>query len=323
MSLRIVFAGTPEFAVPALQGLIDSKHTVIAVYTQPDRPAGRGQKLQQSAVKISALSHRLPIYQPLNFKDPLDVNIFKNLQADVMIVAAFGLILPPSILSVPSFGCLNIHASLLPRWRGAAPIQRAILADDKTTGITIMQMNEGLDTGDMLSHHICPIEPADTSKTLHDKLALMGKTAILETLNLLEKNALNPQKQNVRLATHAAKITKAEAKINWQESASHLDRKIRAFNPWPVAFTEIAGENLRIWSAKALPPQTPNAIPGTIIEAAQEKLIIATGDGCLQLLEIQLPGRKRLPVREVLQAGGGMFAVGRTLQGQNATSDKV
>ena len=314
MSLRIVFAGTPEFAVPALEGLIDSKHTVIAVYTQPDRPAGRGQKLQQSAVKISALAHNLPVYQPLNFKDPADVNIFKNLQADVMIVAAFGLILPKSILSLPSFGGFNIHASLLPRWRGAAPIQRAILADDKTTGITIMQMNEGLDTGDMLSHHVCPIESADTSKTLHDKLALIGKTAILEILNLLEKNALNPQKQNNLLATHAAKITKGEAKVNWQENASNLDRKIRAFNPRPVAFTEIAGETLRIWSAKALPQQTTNAVPGTILEAAQETLIIATGDGCLQLLEIQLPGRKRLPVREVLQAGGKIFRVGSVLK---------
>lgn len=314
MSLRIVFAGTPEFAVSTLQGLIDSKHTVIAVYTQPDRPAGRGQKLQQSAVKISALAHHLPVYQPLNFKDPLDVNIFKNLQADVMIVVAYGLILPKSILNLPSFGCLNIHASLLPRWRGAAPIQRAILADDKTTGITIMQMNEGLDTGDMLLHATCRIELNDTSKTLHDKLALIGKTAILDALDFLEKNALNPQKQNDLSATHAAKITKAEAKINWQESASNLDRKIRAFNPWPVAFTEIAGENLRIWSAKALPQQTTNAVPGTILEAAEETLTVATGDGCLQLLEIQLPGRKRLGVKEVFQANGSLFAVGSILR---------
>ena len=313
MSLRVVFAGTPEFAVPTLQGLIDSKHSVIAVYTQPDRPAGRGQKLQQSAVKQCAILHDLPVYQPLNFKDPTEIERFQDLQPDVLIVVAYGLILPKSILSIPSFGCLNVHASLLPRWRGAAPIQRAILANDEKTGITIMQMDEGLDTGDMLLQTVCPIEATDTSQSLHDKLAWLGKIALLDTLDFLGKKTLHPQKQDESFAKHAAKIAKREAKINWQESASFLERKIRAFNPWPVVFTERDQETLRIWSAKALPQKTI-AAPGTILEIQQDSLIVATGDGCLQLLEIQLPGRKRLGIKEVLQANRSLFAVGNILK---------
>ena len=301
MSLRIVFAGTPEFSLPTLQGLIDSKQTVVAVYTQPDRPAGRGQTIQQSPIKACALAHGIPVYQPLNFKSPDEQLIFKNLQADVMVVVAYGLILPKVILKMPKFGCLNIHGSLLPRWRGAAPIQRAILAGDITTGITIMQMDEGLDTGDMLSHHACAIQPKDTSKILHDKLALLGKTALLNALDLLEKNELNPQKQDTSQATYAAKISKAEAKINWQESALVLERKIRGFNPWPIAFTEIAGQTIRIFTAEALEKQVTEK-PGTIVEITPESVVVATGEGTLRLLEIQLPGKKRLPVKDVLHS---------------------
>jgi methionyl-tRNA formyltransferase len=301
MSLRIVFAGTPEFALPTLQALIDSKHTVVAVYTQPDRPAGRGQAIQQSPIKTYALTEAIPVYQPLNFKSADEQLIFKNLQADVMVVVAYGLILPKAILSTPKFGCLNIHGSLLPRWRGAAPIQRAILAGDTTTGITIMQMDEGLDTGDMLSFHAWVIESQDTTKTLHDKLAILGKAALLDALDLLEKNALNPQKQDALQATYAAKILKAEAKINWQESAIILERKIRGFNPWPVAFTEIAGQTIRIFAAQILAKYSAEK-PGTIVEITPESVVVATGEGTLSLLEIQLPGKKRLPIKDVLHS---------------------
>ncbi|HXH55011.1 MAG TPA: methionyl-tRNA formyltransferase [Gammaproteobacteria bacterium] len=307
--MRIVFAGTPEFAVQPLKALLHSKHSVIAVFTQPDRPAGRGQTLHQSPVKALGQLHHIPVYQPNRLKNSEEQAKLLELQPDLLIVVAYGLLLPKTILDIPKFGCINIHASLLPRWRGAAPIQHAVLAGDKMTGICTMQMDEGLDTGDILLRIPCTITPQETSKTLHDKLATLGAVALLETLEKLEKNALVPEKQDPATATIATKISKADAKIDWQESAEVIDRKIRAFNPWPVAFAELSGQTIRIWSAKTNLTATVNhkIKPGAIIEIHKDSMDIATGDGVLTLLEMQLPGGKRLPVGEILHAKGALF----------------
>lgn len=312
--MNIVFAGTPEFAIPPLKALLDSKHSVIAVFTQPDRPAGRGQTLHQSPVKALAQLHNIPVYQPTRLKNPEDQETLRELKPDLLVVVAYGLILPKVVLTIPKFGCINIHASKLPRWRGAAPIQHAILAGDKTTGICTMQMDEGLDTGDILLEKTCDIAPEDTSQTLHDKLALLGATALIETLNQLEQGLLSPQKQDPNIpTTYATKISKADAKVDWQESAIVIDRKIRAFNPWPVAFTELAGQTIRIWSAK--PSLTATIIqnkikPGTIINIHKDSMDVATGDGVITLLELQLPGGKRLPVSDILHAKGALLQGG-------------
>lgn len=307
--MRIVFAGTPEFAVRPLEALLQSKHAVIAVFTQPDRPAGRGQVLHESPVKKLAQSHGIPIYQPVRLKNPEEQAILHELQPDLLVVVAYGLILPQAVLEIPKFGCINVHASLLPRWRGAAPIQHALLAGDTTTGICTMQMDAGLDTGDVLLSMACTIDPEETSQTLHDKLTTLGTAALLETLEKLEQNTLVPQKQDSATATYATKIAKADAKIDWQESAAVIDRKIRAFNPWPVAFAELAGQTIRIWSARPnLQVNLNHTIkPGTIVEIRKDSMDVATGDGILTLLEIQLPGGKRLPVKEILHARGGLF----------------
>ena len=307
--MRIVFAGTPEFAIPPLEALLKSKHSVIAVFTQPDRPAGRGQTIHQSPVKTLAQLHHIPVYQPNRLKNPEEHAKLHALQPDLLIVVAYGLLLPKAVLDIPKFGCINIHASLLPRWRGAAPIQHAILAGDKTTGICTMQMDEGLDTGDVLLRVSCTIAPQETSKTLHDKLATLGATALLDTLEKLEQKALAPEKQEPTTATYATKISKTDAKIDWQESADAIDRKIRAFNPWPVAFAELSGQTIRIWSAKPnLTATVNNKIkPGAIIAIHKDSMDVATGDGVLTLLEIQLPGGKRLPVAEILHAKEALF----------------
>ena len=265
---RIIFAGTPDFAAEALSALISSEHDVVAVYTQPDRPAGRGRKLRASPVKEVAVKNDIPVLQPENLKETETQDVLRAFNADVMVVAAYGLILPQAILDIPRFGCLNIHASLLPRWRGAAPIQRAIAADDKESGITIMQMNAGLDTGDILHLSSCPITEKDTGGDLHDRLASIGANAILETLKVLCSDALKPVVQDDSLATYAHKLDKKEAQINWYHSAVEIDRLIRAFNPWPVAFTLIDDKPLRIWQAQALSnePNTETDIkPGTIL----------------------------------------------------------
>ncbi len=302
--MRILFAGTPEFAIAPFKALLSSAHSVIAVFTQPDRPAGRGQTLHQSPVKILAGLHNIPVYQPVKLKSAEEQEVLRSLKPDLLVVVAYGLILPKAVLDIPKFGCINIHASLLPRWRGAAPIQHAILAGDKMTGICTMQMNEGLDTGDILLKKTCDITPDETSQTLHDKLALLGSTALIETLDQLEQGTLSPQKQDPNiLTTYATKISKADAKIDWQESAIAIDRKIRAFNPWPIAFAELNGQTIRIWSAK-LNSSTlleKNIKPGTIIKKHKEGIDVITGDGILTLLEIQLPGGKRLPVEEILR----------------------
>lgn len=300
-SLKIIFAGTPEFAVPTLQALVAAQYEIIGVYTQPDRPAGRGQKLTASPVKQFALQHHLPVFQPKTLRDTAEQQRLQSLQADVMIVVAYGLILPQIVLEIPRYGCINVHASLLPRWRGAAPIQRAILAGDKKTGITIMQMNAGLDTGDILKQVACEIKSEDISADLHERLAKLGAQALLDTLKELQTGKLQPKFQDETQANYAQKIEKAEAKIDWNLSAIELDRKVRAFNPWPIAFTELNGEIIRLWKTQPL-PQKPSAKPGTIVQANKDGIDVATSDGTLRILELQLSGGKRMSVASFLNA---------------------
>lgn len=306
--MRIVFAGTPEFALEPLKALLDSKskHQIVGVFTQPDRPAGRGQNLHLSPVKELALLHHIPVYQPLRLKDPLEQALLRDLDPDLMVVVAYGLILPQAVLEFPKYGCINIHASLLPRWRGAAPIQHALLAGDLCTGISIMQMDAGLDTGDVLFTYPYDIKPTETSKTLHDTLSVLGAKALMETLEKLESGTLSPQKQNSEASTYAHKISKQDAKIDWTCTAEDLDRKIRAFNPWPIAFTELQGQTIRVWAARS-EALAVDAVPGTIIRCDKDSIDVATGAGVLKLLELQLPGGKRLPVREILKSKHALF----------------
>lgn len=314
--MKLIFAGTPEFAAIALQALIDAGHEIVAVYTQPDRPAGRGQKLTPSAVKSLALQHGLPVHQPLSLKSSTDEGLaaqqqLKDYAADVMVVAAYGLILPKAVLEIPRLGCLNIHASLLPRWRGAAPIQRALLAGDTETGITIMQMDVGLDTGDMLYKTSCPIEAVDTSSSLHDKLALQGGqaiTAVLTSLDTLQDYQAQREVQDGTQASYAQKLVKAEARINWQLPASEIDRQIRAYQPWPVSFCELAGQTLRVWSARPLaepdhPAVLEPMIAGSVIAVDKHGVQVLCGDHTvLQLTSLQWPGGKALNSVQMLQA---------------------
>lgn len=303
--LRIVYAGTPEFAVPALLSLLKANYDVCAVYTQPDRPAGRGRKLQPSPVKKIATEWNIPVCQPSSLKEETAQQALQAHQADVMVVAAYGLILPPAVLQAFPFGCINIHASLLPRWRGAAPIHRAILAGDTETGITIMQMDKGLDTGDMLLKVTCPIATGMNADQLHDQLADLGSDAILETLSLLEKNALQPEPQNDDESCYAAKLEKSEALINWQHPAAELARQVNAFNPWPVAETYLQGKRLRIWEASAIASKAAaknDQKPGDIINTSTSGIDVLTSDGMLRLHKIQLPGKKPVEAAAFLNA---------------------
>ena len=309
--LKIVFAGTPEFAAIALAQLIKHEHEIVAVYTQPDRPAGRGRKLAPSPVKQIALDHHIPVEQPASLKkDPAAIDKLKHYAPDVMIVAAYGLLLPQSVLDIPTYGCLNIHASLLPRWRGAAPIQRAILAGDQETGITIMQMDAGLDTGDKLLVRPLLITAHSTAGDLHDQLAALGSQAILQTLDDLAANKLHPHKQDPSLATYAKKLDKHEAWIDWTQSAQHIDRQIRAFNPWPVAQTRIEDKVVRLRKAQRI-DTTSDAAPGTIVRADNDGIDVTCGDGQLRLLDGQLPGGKPLSVNDLLNGHSALFAPGQ------------
>lgn len=311
MSLNIVFAGTPDFADIILKRLLSSHHHVQAVFTQPDRPAGRGKKLQMSPVKQTALSHDIPVHQPLNFKTHDSVDTLKQLEADLMIVVAYGLILPEPVLNAPKLGCLNVHASLLPRWRGAAPIQRAILAGDKTTGISIMAMDEGLDTGPVYSDAQCTIEEADTAQSLHDKLAELGSETLLDTLTQLEKNQVTPIPQSHDGVTYAHKLKKVEAKIHWQLASQEIERQVRAFNPWPIAFTQIGDKALRVWEAKHSPDTSSANTPGEIL-SVDDGIKVATGQGSLLLTQLQLPGKKACSASELVRGYPELFAVGNT-----------
>lgn len=304
-TLKIIFAGTPDFSVPPLQALIDSEHEVVAVYTQPDRPSGRGRKLKPGPVKQCALDHDIPVYQPLSLRDKDAQKILIEHDADLMVVVAYGLILPIEILQAPKLGCINIHASLLPRWRGAAPIQRAILAGDKQSGVTIMQMDVGLDTGDMLFKKICAIEMDDTGSSLHDRLSIMGAEALIETLPMIINKTIQPETQNNDEACYAEKLNKAEALLDWQQTAQSLQHKINAFNAWPVAQTEIKFKDkiqmLRIWQAMVV-DETSTKTPGTVLKCDKKGIDVATSDQVLRLLSVQLPGGKPMQANAFVNA---------------------
>jgi len=302
MGYRILFAGTPEFSVAPLQALLDSEHDVVGVYTQPDRPAGRGRKLTPSPVKQLALEHQLPVEQPESLKTTDAQAILASYQADLMIVVAYGLLLPPAVLTTPKLGCLNIHASLLPRWRGAAPIQRAIAAGDAITGITIMQMDAGLDTGPMLYKAELSINADDTAQTLHDKLAPLGADALLATLAHLPN--LTPEVQDDVQACYAAKLTKAEAQLNWQQHAEELVRQIHAFNPWPMAFSLLDEQPLRLLNAEVVTTHTEhmNDQPGEIIHLDKSGFYVACGQGQVRLTQVQPAGKKAMSAYDFAQA---------------------
>jgi len=307
-SLRVIFAGTPDFSVAPLKALIDSEHEVVAVYTQPDRPAGRGRKLTPSPVKACALEHGIEVYQPEKLKSAEDQQTLIDLHADLMVVVAYGIILPEVILKAPRLGCINIHASLLPRWRGAAPIQRAILAGDVESGITIMQMDIGLDTGDMLLKTRCDIEADDTGSSLHDRLSVMGAQALMEALPGIASGTLQGEKQDDAQAIYANKLQKAEALIDWGQPAKKLQLQVNAFNAWPVAQTpiEVKGkaQMLRIWRARALegPTDVSGGTPGKVIRCDKQGIDVVTGEGLLRLLEIQMPGKKPMDVQSFVNA---------------------
>ncbi|PPC91460.1 MAG: methionyl-tRNA formyltransferase [Methylobacter sp.] len=298
--MRVIFAGTPEFAVPVLQMLINSEHDVCAVYTQPDRPAGRGRKLAPSPVKVLAESSGIPVHQPENFKAPDDLAQLAALNADLMVVVAYGLILSQTVLDTPKLGCINVHASLLPRWRGAAPIQRAIMAGDEKTGVTIMRMVRQLDAGDMLHKEVCDIGAGESASELHDRLSQLGALGLAKVLPTIEAGAADGEKQDESLVTYAEKLAKAEAVIDWSLPAEVLARKVRGLNAWPVAQTLHRDQVLRIWQAEAVAGNN-RLPPGTVVEAGKH-LDVATGQGLLRLLEVQLPGGKRLPATAFLSA---------------------
>lgn len=296
--MKILFAGTPEFAATALHSLVQAGYPVVAVLTQPDRPAGRGMQLTASPVKQYALRNGLAVLQPASLKTEPIRQTLRDFGADVMVVAAYGLILPQAVLEIPRYGCLNIHASLLPRWRGAAPIQRAILAGDRETGITIMQMDAGLDTGDMLLQKRCPISATDTAQTLHDRLAALGADSIVEALQGLAGGTLQPQRQDEGLACYASKITKAEARLDWSRPAAELARAVRAYNPFPIAQTEWHGTMIKIWQAR---PTPGTGIAGTVLTTGKAGIEVACGDGALLLETLQKPGGKPLPAGQFMQ----------------------
>jgi len=304
-SLRLGFAGTPEFAVPALDALRQA-HRICAVFTQPDRPAGRGQALRESPVKALAVAHGIRLHQPASFKSPEALEILRGLALDALVVVAYGLLLPAAALGCPRLGCINIHASLLPRWRGAAPIQRAILAGDAHTGVTIMRMDEGLDTGPLLAARAMDIRADDTAKSLHDRLAWAGADLIVETLAALNSGRIREEPQPSAGVTYAAKITKGEALIDWREDALKICRRVRAFNPWPIAETRLDGAQLRIWDAELRDSGlrtggAPGIEPGTVLAAADDGIDVACGTGVLRILRLQLTGRKPLLAREFIQ----------------------
>ena len=297
--MKIIFAGTPHFAAVALEALLAQEFSVVAVLTQPDRPAGRGMQLAASPVKQLALARGLPVHQPVSLKVTDAQQTLADYEADVMVVAAYGLILPPAVLQSPRHGCLNIHASLLPRWRGAAPIQRAILAGDAETGITIMQMDAGLDTGAMLLKKSCLISAQDTAQTLHDKLAQVGTVAIVEALDLLQQGRLTGVPQDDAAATYAAKLSKAEAHIDWAQSAAQIARAVRAYNPFPIAYGTLNSTPIKIWQASVRDDVAGE--PGTVLALEKSGIIVACGQGALCLEILQRPNAKALPTAQFLQ----------------------
>ena len=298
--MRVVFAGTPDFSVPILQAVLDSRHSVVAVYSQPDRPAGRGRKLTPSPVKQLALQYQLPVFQPATLNATEARQQIAELKPDLMVVVAYGLILPQAVLELPERGCVNLHASLLPRWRGAAPIQRAILAGDRQSGVCLMQMEAGLDSGPVLAEARTDIADDDTGGSLHERLSRLAADLLARSLADLERGVLEPIAQDESLVSYASKLDKSEAAINWQQDAAQLERQVRAFNPWPVAQAKYQGQVLRVWSAKAIDGGAGK--PGSVVAAGKQGIDVVCGSGCLRLLTIQLPGGKRLRAADFLNA---------------------
>lgn len=310
-SLKIIFAGTPDFAARHLDALLASEHQVVGVFTQPDRPAGRGNKLTPSPVKLLAQAHDIPVFQPKSLKPEENQHLVADLQADIMVVVAYGLILPKAVLAMPRLGCINVHGSLLPRWRGAAPIQRSLWAGDTETGVTIMQMDVGLDTGDMLHKLSCPITAEDTSASLYEKLAQLGPQGMLLTLDLLASGNARPEVQDEALASYAEKLSKEEARLDWSLTAAQLERCIRAFNPWPMSYFMIEEQPVKVWQASVLPHQ--NKQPGEIVHADKQGIQIATADGVLNLVSLQPAGKKAMSAQDLLNSRREWFVPGTVL----------
>ncbi|MDH1055855.1 methionyl-tRNA formyltransferase [Aquipseudomonas alcaligenes] len=308
--MRIVFAGTPEFAAQHLQALLDAGRQIVAVYTQPDRPAGRGQKLMPSPVKQLALQHGIAVYQPQTLRDPAAQAELAALRPDLMVVVAYGLILPQVVLDTPRLGCINSHASLLPRWRGAAPIQRAIEAGDASSGVTVMQMEAGLDTGPMLLKVTTTITAEDTGGSLHDRLATLGSQAVVEAVTKLAAGELRGEVQEDSLATYAHKLNKDEARLDWSRPAVELERLVRAFNPWPICHSTLNGEALKIHAAQLGEGQ---GTPGSVLAADKSGLTVACGEGALRLTRLQLPGGKPLSFADLYNSRREQFAPGLVL----------
>ncbi|MFO1258178.1 MAG: methionyl-tRNA formyltransferase [Gammaproteobacteria bacterium] len=311
--MKILFAGTPEFAASILEALIQSNHQVIAVLCQPDKPSGRGQKNHPPATKILAGQHGIPVLQPTTLKSGEIQSTLRELKPDLMVVAVYGLLLPQAVLSIPRLGCLNVHASLLPRWRGASPIHQAILSGDPQTGITLMKMDVGLDTGDMLLKAPLKIQVNDTTATLFEKLSTLGASCLVDFLNDCDRKNLQTlvgEPQENSLATHASKITKQDACIDWDKSALQLEREIRAFQPWPISFSMLDNQVIRFWSATVENTKTTEP-PGTILSATPKGLKIATGDRILCVESLQLPGKKPLPFNTLFNGHASLFAKGK------------
>ncbi|QGZ74911.1 methionyl-tRNA formyltransferase [Aeromonas hydrophila] len=310
--LKLIFAGTPDFAARHLAALLSSDHEVVAVYTQPDKPAGRGQKLTASPVKELALAHGLPVYQPASLRKEEAQAELAALGADLMVVVAYGLILPKAVLDTPRLGCINVHGSLLPRWRGAAPIQRSIWAGDAETGVTIMQMDVGLDTGAMIRKVSCPIAADETSASLYDKLAGLGPQALVDTVNAMAAGNTTAETQDDAQANYAEKLSKEEARIDWSMEAVAIERCIRAFNPWPISWFEVAGQTVKVWQAEVI-AQDHGQTAGTLLKADKQGINIATGKGVLRLLTLQPPGKKAMSVTDLLNSRRDWFEPGTQL----------
>ena len=310
--LKLIFAGTPDFAARHLAALLSSDHEVVAVYTQPDKPAGRGQKLTASPVKELALANDLPVYQPASLRNEAAQAELAALGADLMVVVAYGLILPKAVLDTPRLGCLNVHGSLLPRWRGAAPIQRAIWAGDAETGVTIMQMDVGLDTGAMIRKVSCTIASDETSASLYDKLAELGPQALVDTLNAMAAGDTAAEVQDDALANYAQKLSKEEARIDWSMEAVAIERCIRAFNPWPISWFEVADQTIKVWQAEVIDSDHGQPV-GTLLKADKQGIDVATGKGVLRLLTLQPPGKKAMSVPDLLNSRRDWFEPGTQL----------
>lgn len=307
---RIIFAGTPDFAANHLQALLDSRHQIVAVYTQPDRPAGRGQKLVASPVKQLALQHGIPVLQPVSLRDEAAQQELATFNADLMVVVAYGLILPQVVLDTPRLGCINSHASLLPRWRGAAPIQRAIEAGDTETGVTVMQMEAGLDTGPMLLKTVTPISATDTGGSLHDRLAELGPPAVLDSIELLLSGQAQPKIQDDALANYAHKLSKNCSLIDWNRPAVEIERAIRAFSPWPVSHSLLQGQSLKVHAATLA---EGSGTPGSILHADRHGLLVACGEGALLLTRLQLPNARAMDFADLFNGRAELFATGQVL----------